>query len=65
MNIDIKIIKNDMNFEGKQNSICKQILQKMLSMLSKLKLLKKKISHTVFNGLEGTGYFCLLYPFNF
>ena len=31
-----------MNFEGKQNSICKQILQKMLSMLSKLKLVKKK-----------------------
>ena len=31
-----------MNFEGKQNSICKQTLEKMLSMLSKFKLVKKK-----------------------
>ena len=64
MNIDIKIIKNDMNFEGKQNSICKQILQKMLSMLSKLKLLKKK-KYLVQYDPDITVYFCLLYPFNF
>ena len=53
-----------MNFEGKQNSICKQILQKMLSMLSKLKLLKKK-KYLVQYDPDITVYFCLLYPFNF
>ena len=31
-----------MIFEGKQNSICKQILQKMLFILQKLTILKKK-----------------------
>jgi len=46
-----------MNFEGKQNSICKQILQKMLSMLSKLKLLKKKYLIQYLTVLKGPAIF--------